>query len=184
MNTSANIQIYGGDDDAVSVAPFGTTAPVGLATLAAPFKGVGWLSEDGISWDDSTDKVTIVAHQGGVEVVEIITKVAREFKFQCLEETALVLGLRYPGYVPTTTAGVHGGEVPAPAADPRVWILDTFSVSNVGDQLRRIVPKGQVSGTGTLVAQRGATSIYEFTVKVLEGKFFIYSNAAGMAPVV
>ena len=131
---ATNIEIYGGDDDVVMVAPIGTTAPVGIAEPTAAFQNVGWLSEDGISWDDATDKVTITAHQGGVEVIEVTTKATRTFKFQCLEETALVLGLRYPGFTPVQVGAepVYGGEVPTPVTDRRVWIIDTYSISNPG----------------------------------------------------
>lgn len=183
-NNSRNIQIYGGDDDAVSVGPFPTVIPPGLDALPAGMGDVGWLSEDGISWDDSADKVTITAHQGGVEVIEVTTKVARSFKFQCLETTARTMGLRYPGFVPTKvgTTDVYGGEVPAPTADPRTWVIDTYSISNPGDHERKVIPKGQVSTTGTVVAKRGEVSILEYEVKVMEGKFFIYSNAPGMVP--
>ena len=178
-------EMYGHDDDMVACAPLGTVAPAALTDLADPFSSVGWLSEDGISWEDSYDKVTVVAHQGGVEIIEVTTKTARSFKFQCLEETALQLGLRYPGFVPVETAtgsGIYGGEVPTPISDPRVWVVDTFSISNPGHRIRRIVPKGQVSEVGTLVAKRGEVSIYEYTVKVLEGRFFVYGNSAGLAP--
>lgn len=181
---ATNIEIYGGDDDAVMVAPLGTTAPVGIAAPTAPFKNVGWLSDDGISWDDATDKVTITAHQGGVEVIEVTTKVTRTFKFQCLEETALVLGLRYPGFTPVQvgTEQVYGGEVPTPVTDRRVWIIDTYSISNPGHRVRKVVPIGQVSTVGTMVMKRGEVTVYEFEVKVMEGKFFIYGtnlNPAG-----
>ena len=178
-------EMYGHDDDMVACAPLGTVAPAALTDLADPFSSVGWLSEDGISWEDSYDKVTVVAHQGGVEIIEVTTKTARSLKFQCLEETALQLGLRYPGFVPVETAtgsSIYGGEVPTPISDPRVWVVDTFSISNPGHRIRRIVPKGQVSEVGTLVAKRGEVSIYEYTVKVLEGRFFVYGNSAGLAP--
>jgi len=186
---AANIQIYGGDSDAVFTVPFGTTTvtlPTALAAPTAPLSDVGWLSEDGISWDDSYDKVTIVAHQGGVEVVEVITKTSREFKFQCLETTARQLSLRYPGWTPTMTGvspnEVYGGEVPAPVADVRPWVVDTYSISAASrGRLRRVVPRGQVSGVGTLVAKRGQVAIYEYTVKVLEGKFFIYGDSTALA---
>ena len=189
VNEASNIEIYGGDEDAVSVGPFPTAIPPGLAELPAGMAGVGWLSEDGITWSDSLDKVTITAHQGGVEVIEVTTKIARSFKFQCLETTALTMGLRYPGFKPTGVApagaggkAVYGGEVPTPINDPRTWVIDTFSISNPGNHERKVIPKGQVSTTGDLVAKRGEVSILEFEVKVMEGKFFIYSNSAGMAP--
>lgn len=187
MKVASNIQIYGGDDDAVLTTAFGVTGtalPVGLAAPVAAFTEVGWLSEDGISWDDTYDKVTITAHQGGVEVIEVFTKTTREFKFQCLEESAFVLGLRYPGFVPASQAGPPvswGGEVKSPVADVRPWLIDTYSISNPGQRLRKAIPRGQVSSVGTLVAKRGEVSIYEYTVKVLEGKFFIYGTGLNPA---
>ena len=184
-----NIQIYGGDSDAVFTAPFGSTGvtlPTGLTVPAAPLSDVGWLSEDGLSWDDTYDKVTIVGHQGGVEVIEVFTKTAREFKFQCLETTARQLSLRYPGWTPVASGVApnqfYGGEVPAPVADIRPWVVDAYSISNpVKGQLRRVVPRGQVNNVGTLIAKRGQVSIFEYTVKVLEGKFFIYGDSAALA---
>ena len=185
-NEAAYAEIYGHDDDVVAVAPVGTTLPTGLAALVAPFKGLGWLSDDGISWDDNYDKVTVTAHQGGVDIIEIITKVQRSFKFQCLEETAQTLGLRYPGFVPTATGVapdvVYGGEVPTPTMDPRAWVIDTFSISHAGHRTRKVIPKGVVSEVGTLVAKRGEIAIYEYTVKVLEGRFFFYGNSPGLNP--
>lgn len=188
-NTSTYIEIYGGDDDTVMTTDYGVTGtamPTGLSQPSAAFEETGWLSEDGIDWDDTYDKVTITAHQGGVEVIEVITKTSREFKFRCLEETAKTMGLRYPGFVPavsgTAPNQVFGGEVPTPTADVRPWIVDQYSISNPGHRIRKVVPRGQVSGNGTLVAKRGAVSIYEFTVKVLEGKFFIYGNSPGLNP--
>ena len=187
-NDATNIEIYGGDDDAVLTTDYGVTGatlPVGLAAPAATFEEVGWLSEDGLSWDDSYDKVTIVAHQGGTEVIEVTIKTTREFKFQCLEETAMTLGLRYPGFTPAPVAAeptTFGGEVPTPTADVRPWIVDLYSISNPGHRIRKVVPRGQVSSVGTLVAKRGEVSIYEYTVKVLEGKFFIYGNSPGLNP--
>ena len=185
VNDAAYAEMYGHDDDVVAVAPVGTTLPVGLAALTPPFKGLGWLSDDGISWNDSYDKVTITAHQGGVDIIEVITKVQRTFKFACLEETARVLGLRYPGFTPAAVASeptTFGGEVPTPTMDPRAWVIDTFSISNVGHHTRKAIPKGVVTEVGTLVAKRGEIRIYEFTVKVLEGRFFIYGNSAGLNP--
>ena len=72
--------------------------------------------------------------------------------------------------------------MPTPVTDRRVWIIDTYSISNPGHRVRKVVPIGQVSTTGTLVMKRGEVTVYEFEVKVMEGKFFIYGtnlNPAG-----
>lgn len=188
MNTTGYIEIYGGDDDAVLTTAPGVTGvvlPTGLTEPPVTMEEVGWLAEDGIDWDDSYDKVVITAHQGGTEVIEVTTKTERTFKFRCLEETAMSLGLRYPGFAPAAVAGqtgVFGGEVPSPTADVRPWIIDLYSISNPARRHRKVIPQGQVSEVGTLAAKRGEVSIYEFTVRVLGGKFFIYGNSAGWDP--
>lgn len=181
---NTNIQIYGDDLDIVAVAPFGTTLPVGLADLTTPFVDVGWLSEDGIGWDDSMEVTDFKGHQGGKTVLKIPTSVSRTFKFQCEEETAVTLGLRYPGFTPAkvgeTTA--YGGEIPAPRMDPRAWVIDLGSITQDGVRKRYIVPKGVVTEVGTLEHKRAGITMYEFTVEALEGKVFLYSNAPAWAP--
>ena len=50
------------------------------------------------------------------------------------------------------------------------------------NRVRKVVPIGQVSTVGTLAMKRGEVTVYEFEVKVMEGKFFIYGtnlNPAG-----
>ena len=182
---SGNIEVYGADEDLVSVAPFGTTLPVGMAALAAPFVDLGWLSEDGVDWEDSISTKEFKGHQGGRTVLTVIEAVDRKFKVQLLEETAKTLGLRYPGWEPTAIPGtggeptVYGGEVPAPKTDYRVFVIDLHSIANPGHDKRYVIPKGQVVGTGTVVHKRADMTILEYEVSVAEGKFFLYySNPA------
>jgi hypothetical protein len=180
---NANIQIYGDDLDIVAVAPFGTTLPVGLADLTAPFKDLGWLSEDGIDWDDAYESSDFKGHQGGKTVLKLPTNVNRTFKVQCLEETAITLGLRYPGFTPAKIGSeeVYGGELPGPKLDPRVFVVDLKSITS-GKRKRYAVPKGTVTEVGTLQHRRSGITMYELTVEVLEGKAFLYSDAPGWAP--
>lgn len=180
---NANIQIYGDDLDIVAVAPVGTTLPVGLAPLAAPFKDLGWLSEDGIDWDDAYDATDFKGHQGGKTVLKLPTGVSRTFKVQCLEETATTLGLRYSGFAPQQieTTQVYGGEIPAPKMDPRVFVADMKSITT-GKTKRYVVPKGVVTEVGTLQHRRSGITIYEMTIEALEGKAFLYSDAPGWNP--
>ena len=188
---NANVEIYGGDLDMVAVAPHGTVLPVGMVDLAAPFKDVGWLSEDGIDWDDDVDTTDVTGHQGGRIVVKIPASVSRTFKFQCLEETALTVGLRYPGWKSTKvepTAGEpasYGGLIPGPKADPRVYVLDLHSITNDGHRKRYVIPDGSVTEVATINHKRGDTAaLLEFTVEALEGLAYLYyTNKAGFAVV-
>jgi|GEM_PF-4365244 len=177
-----NIQIYGDDLDMVAVAPLGTTLPAGLADLAAPFIDLGWLSEDGIDWDDSYETSDFKGHQGGKTVLKLPTGVGRTFKVQCLEETYYTVGLRYPGFKPAKIGSeeVYGGELPGPKMDPRVFVADLKSITT-GKRKRYVVPKGVVSEVGTLQHRRSSITMYELTIEALEGKAFLYSDAPGWA---
>ena len=175
-----NAEIYGGDLDMVAVAPFGTELPVGMADLAAPFKDLGWLSEDGVDWDDDVDTTDVKGHQGGRIVIKIPSSVSRTFKVQCLEETALTVGLRYPGWKPTEVAAAggapasYGGLVPGPTMDPHAYVLDMNSITNAGHRKRYVVPNGVVTDMATISNKRSDVALYEFTVEALEGLVYLY----------
>src|SRR5690242_9934005 len=109
---NANIRVYGGDAGGVWVADKGTTGPTGLTTPATGWSEVGWLSDTGLKLEQKADKQKFYAWQGGTVVKVSISKAERMFTFECLEETALVLGLAYPGAAFTTTTGVSTGVVP------------------------------------------------------------------------
>ena len=177
-----NIQIYGDDLDLVAVAPVGTVLPTGLEELTDAFTDLGWLSEDGVDWDDAYEVADFKGHQGGKTVLKLPTGVSRTFKVQCLEETATTVGLRYPGFTPAKigAADVYGGELPGPRLDPRVFVIDLKSIST-GHTKRFVVPKGMVTEVATLQHRRSGIAIYEMTIEVLEGKAFVYSDAPGWA---
>lgn len=175
-----NAEIYGGDLDMVAIAPFGTELPVGMVDLKAPFKDLGWLSEDGIDWEDEIDTTDVPGHQGGKIVIKIPSNVSRTFKFQCLEETALTVGLRYPGWKPTEIASASsepaswGGAVPGPTMDPHAYVIDMHSITNSGHRKRYVVPNGVVTETATISNKRSDATLYEFTVEALEGLVYLY----------
>ncbi|WP_457826401.1 hypothetical protein, partial [Staphylococcus aureus] len=82
------------------------TLPTDLTTDPAGFKPLGWLHDDGISLNIEKDIKDFNALQGGSLIRRKVGKVGQTFKFQCLEETALVLGLVHAGQTPTVAAGV------------------------------------------------------------------------------
>ena len=106
MKNYDNIRVYGDLDSGVWVGNKGAQAPTDLTTDPAEHTELGWLSEDGISMDRSEDATSFRAHQGGTVVRRKKTAVEDSFTFQCLEETADAMGLRYAGQRPTLlTAG-------------------------------------------------------------------------------
>lgn len=172
-NLAAN-RIYGDAGSAVSVAPKGTTGPVAMAALATPFKDLGWLGEDGVAVARKVDVKKFKAHQGGATVRTKITGTENSFKFQCLEETAIVLGLMHAGSTGVTTTGVTTVTIPgAVGPDERAWVIDEFDGTT---QTRYVFPKGQVGDRGDIVMKTDELTVYEFSVDVY-GDFTMTTNS-------
>lgn len=190
VNDTDNILIFGGDDDAIATAPLGTAMPTGLTELTAPWGGLGWLSEDGIEFDEKVDSTDFKGHQGGATVASIINSEDKTFKFQCLETTARTMGLRWSGLTIAeqgTGTGVYGGEVKGALSKSFGLVVDQFAINAFlpdGSPIheRYAVPKATVSDKGTMVAKRDEMRVLEFTAKVI-GNFFFWTNNPAMAPV-
>jgi hypothetical protein len=81
-----NIRVYADKDTEVYLAPKGTPAPTALGAPAAPWKAVGWLSEDGLTEGLSVESTKIRAFQGGTTVRSRPKSTDRTFKFTALED--------------------------------------------------------------------------------------------------
>jgi hypothetical protein len=171
----ANILGGGGDASAVWVAAKGSTLPTTLATPTSPFVEVGWLSEDGVSLGRSEDRQTFKAHQGGKIVKRKTSSVDDTFKFQCLETTALVLGLVYKGATPVVATGVATITVANQTVnDERAWVID--EMLDDGSTMRYVVPTGSAELTADVVWKTDEMTVYEFTVGV-NGDYFVITDA-------
>jgi hypothetical protein len=169
------IRIYGDDASAVYQAPKGTTGPTTLAAPAVAFVEVGWLSEDGIDLARDANVVEFNAFQGGAIVRTKKTSVKDTFKFVCLQETAVTMGLAYAGAVPTTATGVDTFAITnQTASDERAWVVDLVD----GTVTKRIVaPSGEAELTGTISHKNSDMTMYEFTVTIY-GDYSILKTAA------
>ena len=174
----ANILGGGGDDSAVWVAAKGSTLPTALADPTSPFESAGWLSEDGISFARSEDRQTFKAHQGGTVVKRKTSSTDDSFKFQCLETTALTLGLLYKGAAPVVATGVATITVAnQTVTDERAWVLDEFL--DDGSQMRYVIPNGSAQITADVVWKTDEMTVYEFTVGV-NGSYSVITDAPGV----
>ena len=174
----ANILGGGGDDSAVYVAPKGTTGPTSLAAPGVTYDDAGWLSEDGISFSRSEDRQVFRGHQGGKIVKRRTSSVDDTFKFQCLETTAVTLGLLYKGQEPTVATGVATIHVTGQTVnDERAWVLDEFL--DDGSTMRYVIPNGTAETTGDVVWKTDELTVYEFTVGV-NGDYFVITDAPGV----
>ena len=165
MKNEANIHSYGDLDNAVYVAPKGTTPPVDLAAPGADFVEVGWISEDGLSESTETADETYRAWQGATIVRKSITSVDRTFTFSCLEENAVTQGLKYRGQEPTVSGDVSKITVKnQTATDERAWIIDLFD----GDhQKRYLIPRGFYTISGEQTFSASGITMLEVTVTPL-----------------
>lgn len=169
----SNIRIYGDDLSAVAVAPKGSTMPTDLGALDVAFDELGWLSTDGVAVGRKTEAKEFYGFQGGTLVRTKRTSKKDSFKFQCLEETAITLGLMYPGSTSATASGVTTITVPEGiAADERAWVV-TFIDDDVTK--RYAIPRGEVVESADIVHKNDEMTIYEFTVNIY-GEFDIITD--------
>ena len=176
MKNPDNTRFYGDLASAVYVAPKGTTGPTDLDTPTG-FEELGWLSEDGITFDRDEDVTVLRAYQGATVVRRKTNSVDDSFSFQCLEETATVLGLHYKGQ----EAEVTGSGDSAVARinltdqarqDDRAFVVDVVDGNIVK---RHVIPSGSV-GTGSLTYANGEATVYEFTVSINGNDAYILTN--------
>lgn len=170
-----NIRIYGDDASGVWVADKGTTGPTTLAAPGVGFSEVGWISEDGIDLDRDANVAEFTGWQGGTVVRRKKTSVKDTFKFVCLEETALTMGLAYAGVAPTTATGVDTYAITnQTASDERAWVAD-FVDDTITKRL--VVPSGEAELTGTISHKNSDMTMLEFTVTIY-GDYDILKTAA------
>jgi hypothetical protein len=175
-----NARIYGGEDSGVYVAPKGTTGPTGLAAPTG-FTELGWLSEDGISFERSEDVTTHRAFQGATIIRRAKTSVEDTFTFQCLEETATVLGLYYAGQEPVVSGTGESAIATITVkeqtkVDERAFVVDLYD----GDVHKRyVIPRASI-GVGSIAHSNSDITVYEFTCTI-QGDYSIITNSPAVA---
>lgn len=172
----ANIRIYGDQDSAVYVAPKGTTGPVGLAAPAAAFADLGWLSEDGTDITRESSSTDFTAWQGGTIVRTKVSGVKDTLKVVCLEETAVALGLYYPGSTSATVTGTTTITVPGGAKSNEKALVVDFLDDTVTK--RYSIPRAEVTSVGTISHKNTDMTMYEFTFTIYGGFTIITNNPA------
>ena len=165
-NTKANVSI-GKPKTAGAVfrAVAGTTMPTDATTaLAAAFKEMGYISEDGVTNSKSNDSDTI-RDWGGDAVYEAESNVEDTFQFTMIEalnpevlkavhNAANVTGALATGI----TVEVNGDEHESAA-----WVIDMILRNGV---LKRIcIPDASISEVGEVVYRRNEAIGYQITLK-------------------
>lgn len=172
----ANARIFGSDLDKVQIGPLGATMPTGLAAPAATIVDVGWLHTDGIPFTPTDSVEKFRGHQGGGVVRTTITESDLTFGFQCLETTALTLGLQHNILTTATATGVTTMSAsPGRKVLARAFVLDLFDKDNTAIQYRYTIPRGEIGEREEFTYVNSDITGFTFTVQVV-GSFNIITN--------
>lgn len=173
-----NIRVYGDLDSEVFLAPIGSTLPVALTDPADPFAAIGWLAEDGIDLEVSTDAEKFKAWQGGTTVRTKVTSTEKSITFQALEETPLVTGLFFDHGAPTVTGegAAKVAKIDLPEGIGTVERAAVFKFLD-GDVWKLLCCESvQITERGTVGHKNSDMTIYEFTAEII-GESYILTNA-------
>lgn len=161
---AANALSGGGDGTGVWVAPKGSTPPAAGADPTAPWVEIGWLADDGVSWDRSEDRKVIRGHQGGAVVKRLTASVDDTIKFVALETNAATVGLQFKGATATVATGVATYHVADQTHnDERAFFVR--EVMDDGSYEEYVVPNGSTE-SGGIVYKTDELTAREFTLGI------------------
>lgn len=150
---------------AISTAPTGTSVPTDAVTkLAAGFKGLGYISEDGMTNENTRESEEIKAWGGDVVATPQTSKTDK-FKYKLIEVLSVDVLKEVFGQSNVTgdlTTGIKV-QVNSKELDERVTVIDMILANGV---LKRIViPKGKIVEMSEIPYKDSEVSGYEVTVQ-------------------
>lgn len=161
-NDGDNVRV--GLNGSVFIAPKGTEAPTDLtAAWGEGWVDLGYLSDDGVSMEYSTDSEDITAWQSLSPVRKVLTSVDMTLGFTAIELKTATVTLYFPSATMTDVGGtVHQLSIPAaPTPDERAIGLEWRD----GDITNRLViARGEVTDRGAITIGRSAAVGLEMTV--------------------
>ncbi|MEU2484104.1 phage tail protein [Streptomyces sp. NPDC052071] len=161
-NDADNVRV--GLNGSIFIAPKGTTAPTDLdAAWDAGWVDLGYLSDDGVSMEYSTDSEDINAWQSLSPVRKVLTSVDMTLGFTAIELKTATMTLYFPSATMTDIGGtVHKLSIPAaPTPDERAIGLEWLD----GDiKNRLVIARGEVTERGAITIGRSAAVGLEMTV--------------------
>lgn len=147
---------------AVYVAPSGTEAPADASTpLAAEWRPLGYLSEDGVTISPSqTDVTAINAWQESAEVRKSVTAVENTMAFTMIEVRAETLALYYGEEI---LAGATSYTFGGPGSGRKAFVVDVIDGDRV---VRYYAPIGEVTERSETAYKNGEPIGLNVTVSV------------------
>ena len=156
---------------AIYYAPLGTALPTDAKTaLDAAFKGVGYISEDGLTRSQSRSSNDIKEWGGGV-VTTVQTEYKESFKFKMIETLSDIV--QKAVYGEKNVAGKLDGTVTASmtvkhnALEPvaNAWVIDTVMLD--GTLSRIVVPNAKITELGDLAYKKDSAIGYNVTLSAM-----------------
>lgn len=153
---------------AVFRAPLGTTLPTDASsTLAAAFKELGYVSEDGVSNNNTPDTEKVKAWGGDVVLI-VQNEMSDEWKLTLIESlNPDVLKTVYGDAHVTVSSSTNTITVEA-TAEQRMDAVYVIDMAMKGGALKRVViPNGSLSEIGEIVYKDNEPVGYEITLNAL-----------------
>ena len=184
-----DIRIYGDLVSEVYLGPKGTTLPIALTTdPAIPFLSLGWISDDGVNLQVSTDVEKFKGWQGGATLRTKVTSVEKTFSVTALQESPAVSEM-YWGHA-TVTAAMTSGTAPnkvtkidLPEGIGTIERAAVIKFVDGGVQKWLCCTNVQVSDRGEAPHTNTDVTAYEFTFDII-GASYILTNAPSFTSVV
>lgn len=144
-------------------APSGTVLPTDSSTpLAAAFKLLGYLSEDGLTNTTDTD-TTEIKDANGTTVMKVITSYAESYQFALLEVLrAEAAKMRYNTGAVTGTDKSMTIKHQMPSDEDFVLVFEIAMTGNVKDRL--VIGNGTRAEFGDRQVHAGDAQVYDITV--------------------
>lgn len=144
-------------------APSGTALPANSSTpLAAAFKLLGYLSEDGLTNTTDTD-TTEIKDANGTTVMKVITSYAESYQFALLEVLrAEAAKMRYNSDAVTGTDKSMTIKHQMPSDEDFVLVFEIAMTGNVKDRL--VIGNGTRAEFGDRQVHAGDAQVYDITV--------------------
>ena len=168
MNTSYVTPGKPGISGAIYRAPAGTAVPTDASTpLSEAFKELGFVSEDGVSNENTAEKTEVYAW-GGSQVMSTTDRKPDKFKFTLYEAlNPEVLKVVYGDKHVDVSEDGKTITVTATSDDPDEFVL-VIDMALKGGALKRIViPKAELSNVAEIVYRDNVPIGYALTVAAL-----------------
>ena len=152
---------------AVHRAPVGTVLPTdAVSELDKAFKGLGYISEDGLTNSNSPENTTVKAW-GGETVLDSQTDKKDTFKFKMIEAMNVEVMKSVYGDGNVTGTLENGISIKANSEEQEycAWVVEMMFKGNV---LKRIcIPCAKVTAVGDIVYKGGDAVGYETTISAV-----------------